>query len=83
MCWSVPEEAHCENRKTVFDSVKEMGMHVAILECIMFGLLRVIISAETLNKANHRWKEIRKELEELLYRRRQREITVGGVNEGY
>lgn len=58
-------------------------MHVAILECIMFGLLRVIISAETLNKANQRWKEIRKELKELLYRRRQREIAVGGVNEGY
>lgn len=83
MCWSVPEEAHCENGKTVLDSVKEMGMHVAILECIMFGLLRVIISAETLNKANQRWKEIRKELKELLYRWRQREIVVGGVNEGY
>ena len=83
MCWSVPEEAHGENRQTVFDAVKEMGMHVAILECIMFGLLRVIISAETLNKANQRWKEIRKELKELLYRWRQREIVVGGVNEGY
>lgn len=58
-------------------------MHVAILECMEFGLLRVIVSAETLNKANQRWKEIREELEELLHRRRQREIAVGGVNEGY
>ena len=58
-------------------------MHVAILEFTKFGLLRVIVSAETLNKANQRWKEIRKELEELLHRRRQREIAVGGVNEGY